>query len=257
MASEVPLKLALSIAAVAGCVFALQHAPRVRIEGGENTPAVIEPQKRLAEHVGSPDAAADFRIEGLPFRIERLPVADCSASTFDPKAEGHCADGCTWLSRQHTADTAAFLWLEEPASKQVHGMHLDCTEGVLSHFVTSIESAVHELGRATANPALRARTVPLVPGAVEVISFSSGNVTVFFDRPYRPHTALEELQLELFSRGWRLAGGPRLAAEPDAPETRVLVRGQELCVATLHEEPRDVLLVSAYSHAQPPPEDLQ
>jgi hypothetical protein len=254
------VRTALSTLALGGFLALLSAAPSVQGHRSRGPVPAAPPSPGAGGPAPDPGA---FTFNGIPMHNEEVVVPACDARTWNPFTAGFCTGRCTPLSEQRTAQGATFAWREE-ATGGIHALTLSCgtpgADGQATHFsfaAPTLASSAVGPGTPSAGP-LRPRTdpVPGLPGSTEVTHLDSGGLSIFVDRPFSAGTALEEMQLALLAKGWRVAGGPDLRLPADAPPTRVFVRGSEVYVATLEipEDDSQPLLVSAYSRHGSAPE---
>ncbi len=255
---DVVRKVGLSIAALGSFAALLAIAP-LRDHGRE-TPTRgtvrepgIHPPPTTA---GEPPA---FSINGVPVAFTEEMIPPCDAAQWHPLKEGYCPGDCTVLTEQRGDGTALFSWLDQEGAMpdaqlagDVHALSLQCgppgAPGIVSHLTILAAVGLDDLSFPQAGPvAPRTAPIPLLAGATELLKLTSEGTSVFIDRPRFADTALDELQLELMSRGWWPLIPPGHEPPPEAPPARILVRGPELCIATVRTDGEEELLISAYS----------
>lgn len=219
----------------------------------------VEPPGESTEVAAVPDAGGGvgegvFRLGDWSLETRRTEVAPCRADTWALSSLGFCTEGCDGLNVERGSDTAKFSWLQGGG---IHTLSLECeadgSRGSASHFVIPFDANA----AASTSGIDRANTVPLLPGATEVYRYGSGPLAIFVDRPRLTATALEELELELLSRGWRRMAIPSFLRLPAFSASKVFLRGREFCVTALQSDSTDDLLISAYGHEGKPPEAPQ
>ncbi len=191
---------------------------------------------------------------GLPVGMEQARAVPCRPGLWDPLAEGLCRGECQPLSREDVGGVATVAWMERnpgsgPSSAQaLHTAVRDCSAGEatgrLYHLWTYPGLEPGRMLAATGKPE-PPRPVPTLPAAEQVAHLDTSGWSIFVDRPRFAEVAVEQAALGYLDRGWSAPPGSGTAAAEDAPETRVFVRGLELCIVTLKNDHDEDLLITA------------
>jgi len=250
-------KVGLSIAALGAFAALLAIAPFR--DHGRETPD-RKPIRKPAIHPPATAAGESpaFSINGVPVAFAEEKIPPCDATQWHPLKEGYCPGDCTVLTEQRGDGNALFSWLDQGGAMpdaqlagDVHALSLRCgppgSPGTVSHLTILSAAGLDDLSFPQAGPvAPRTAPIPLLAGATELLKLTAEGTSVFIDRPRFADTALDELQLELMSRGWWPVIPPG-REPPEGPPARILVRGRELCIATVRTGGEEELLISAYS----------
>ena len=259
-------RLAASAAAVAGIVWLGQHGPFPWRQGAVPPP----PPEASSPPATRASASSAFAIDGLPMAMETTPVGDCDAATWTPVGTPLCGDDCLLLGLERLPGEATASWLEighpaaltgtaaaaaaEAGVAAYHAGRLVCRRdggGELTHIRSATAVDADALERRLVEPVTeRQGPVPLLDDSVQLLRFRNLDWTVYLDEPADPTSSVDRFQAAMFARGWQARGLPArgrgsIPETEDVPEGRVLVRGNDLCLASrVRVAGRDLLLVA-------------